>query len=47
MQVADGVGAAFSLSVAQMSGRFGAGPAQQISFGEPVGQGVLSRKNLW
>jgi len=33
MQAADGVGAGFRLSVAQMSGRFGAGPVKQVSFG--------------
>ena len=33
MQASDGVGAVFSLSVAQMSGRFGAGPTKSIRFG--------------
>ena len=33
MQAQDGVGAGFRLSVAQMSGRFGAGPAKQVSIG--------------
>ena len=32
-QASDGVGAVFSLSVAQMSGRFGAGPTKSIRFG--------------
>lgn len=33
MQVADGVAAGFSLTVAQVSGRFGPGPAQRVGFG--------------
>jgi hypothetical protein len=33
MQAQDGVGVGVRLSVAQMSGRFGAGPAKQVSIG--------------
>ena len=32
MQAADGVGAGFDLTVAQLSGRFGAGPDKRVSF---------------
>jgi hypothetical protein len=32
MQAADGVGAGFDLTVAQLSSRFGAGPAKRVSF---------------
>jgi len=32
MQSADGVGAGFDLTVAQLSSRFGAGPAKRVSF---------------